>query len=492
VQGRRAFAAVAIASAMAASIAACGGSSGSGTGAGSTDASRPGATTSSTAPAPPPPQQLVASDGAKGDNLGGDVWYNTFATPVEATYYATPGEAAMSSDGAVAVVGVPGHSNGAKIGAGAVYVFTRQGSTYTQTAKLVAADGSSYDGFGWSVAISGDGHDIMAGAAYDDVAGNTDVGSVYFFHQTGTTWTQVAEVRAKDAGAYDGFGFAVALSRDGRTAVAGAPSHAVNGHRGQGAAYIFKRSGTGWTQAAQLLSGGGRPQDDFGAAAAVSADGTTIAVTKASHIPSDKVLHVGATYVFRSLPGQAPKQVAIFPDTNRNADKSSDAYGVNASFSDDGNLLAIAAPDVNVGKALGAGAVYVYSTTANWSVPAHNATTEILPTEPVNYGYYGSCVAFSSDGTALWIGVDGVGSNGQGGGDLVRASAGTAAAWKDASQLTHTVVDAPNVKQGRYGTAVAMSADGKTLLATAPWLAVEGKAKQGAAYVSMAPNVNTP
>src|SRR3954454_5969562 len=83
-------------------------------------------------PAPPHWVRLAAADGAKDDNLGGALWYDTFFRPVQPRYYATPGQAALSSNGTVALVGAPGHAGPGGAGAGAAYVFARTGSTWSQ------------------------------------------------------------------------------------------------------------------------------------------------------------------------------------------------------------------------------------------------------------------------------------------------------------------------------------------------------------------------
>src|SRR5437016_5689405 len=84
--------------------------------------------TVTTKPADPAtaPVQLLATDGKAGDNLGGAVWYDTFNPPPQPQYYATPGEAALSSDGSVALVGAPGHTaSPTRPGAGAAYLYEK-------------------------------------------------------------------------------------------------------------------------------------------------------------------------------------------------------------------------------------------------------------------------------------------------------------------------------------------------------------------------------
>jgi hypothetical protein len=169
---------------------------------------------------------------------------------------------------------------------------------------------------------------------------------------------------------------------------------------------------------------------------------------------------------------------AVFADPNRNKNGDTDAYGVNATFSDDGRVLAIAAPDVNVGAAKGAGATYVYRTTGDWSAPAQNTTLTLLPTNAAPFLYYGSSVALSADGSELVIGVDGAGVDDQGAAELVHLVPG-----QQPTAADRVTIAAPNSTKGRFGTAIAMDGDAHTAVGTSPWLKVGSADQRGAAYV---------
>jgi len=108
-----------------------------------------------------------------------------------------------------------------------VYVFTRSGSTWSQQAKLTASDAAAGDNFGYSVAVSG------STAVVSAVGKNSGTGAAYVFTRSGSTWSQQAKLTAGDAAVFDQFGFSVALS--GSTAVAGAP----NKNSATGAAYVY-------------------------------------------------------------------------------------------------------------------------------------------------------------------------------------------------------------------------------------------------------------
>ena len=432
--------------------------------------------------------QLLSADGHAGDNFGGALWYNTFEQPIKPVYVATPGEAALSSDGSVAAVGAPGSSGAGKRGAGAVYVYTLQNGRWSQSAKLAADDAAPYDALGWSVAISGDGHDVLVGAPYADKGANADIGAAYYFRETGGKWAQVAKLAAVDSTAYDSFGWSVGLSRDGETAIVGATGHDVGFLKDAGAAYVFRRDvvdTTKWTETRQLTASAPSPGGELGGAAALSSDGSTAAVTELTHFDSQHVLHTGATLIFTSKDGwYTAEQPAKFGDPNTNSNGDTDAYGVNAVLSDDGKVVAIAAPDVNVGTAGGAGAAFVYSTTGDWRVPAENTSLSLFPHDPRPFMYYGSSVALSADGTRLFVGIDGAGIDDQGAAEIVALTRHAPAALRAAER---TPVAPPNSTKGRFGTAVALSADGTTALGTSPWFAVGSAALRGSAYILTLP-----
>ena len=193
-----------------------------------------------------PEQKVTASDGAASDQFGYSV--------------------ALSGD--TALVGAFLHDVGAHSQQGAAYIFTRSGATWTQQAQLTAADGATEDWFGYSVALSGD--TALVGAIFDDVDTNIRQGSAYVFTRSGATWTQQAQLTAADGAADDGFGRSVALS--GETALVGAAGDFVPGGTEQGSAYVFTRSGETWTQQAQLIASDGAASDTFGISVVLSAD----------------------------------------------------------------------------------------------------------------------------------------------------------------------------------------------------------------------------
>ena len=132
--------------------------------------------------------------------------------------------------------------------------------------KITASDGAADDWFGGSVAISGD---YAVVGAYDDDDAGHDSGSAYIFKRDGTAWTEQAKITASDGATTDRFGGSVAISGD--YAVVGAYGD-YDADSYSGSAYIFKRDGTAWTQEAKITANDGAAYDYFGLSVAISGD----------------------------------------------------------------------------------------------------------------------------------------------------------------------------------------------------------------------------
>jgi hypothetical protein len=197
--------------------------------------------------------------------------------------------------------------------AGSAYIFTRSGTTWTQQAKLVPSDGVPGDEFGFSVAISGDS--AIVGASY---AGNDWSGFAYIFKRTGTSWAQEAKLLASDAAPEDQFGWSVSLSGD--TAVVGS----VYDEDRTGSAYVFTRAGSTWTQQQKLTASDAAIEDAFGVS--VSIDGDTIAVGAGW-----KDTFVGAAYVYIRSGTIWTQQQKITASDGANGDE----FGMAVSISGD-------------------------------------------------------------------------------------------------------------------------------------------------------------
>ncbi len=219
--------------------------------------------------------------------------------------------------------------------AGATHVYVRSGSTWTRQARLLAADRTSAGFLGGSVAISADTllasstsnfiggvyvftrsgtawtqrtKLVPSGAIYPSInavalSGQTAVasdyspnGGAYVFVGSGASWAQQAKLVGSDTVPADYFGGSVAIA--GNTVVVGAEKADPTGLTDAGAAYVFMRSGTSWTQKAELVSSEIIPEHGyFGSAVAIS--GSTVAVGAYGASP-DEVGAAGEVFVFTS------------------------------------------------------------------------------------------------------------------------------------------------------------------------------------------------
>jgi len=193
-------------------------------------------------------------------------------------------------DGDTVVVGAHREDAGGN-SAGAAYVFTRSGTTWSQQQKLVASDAQATDYFGISLAISGD--TVVVGAYFEDTGGS-EAGAAYVFTRSGTTWSQQQKLVASDAQATDYFGQSVSVDSDtGDTVVVGAWGEATGGSEA-GAAYIFTRSGTTWTQDKKIVASDGGASDRFGYEVDIDGDTVVLGAYQEDTTASD----AGAAYVF--------------------------------------------------------------------------------------------------------------------------------------------------------------------------------------------------
>jgi hypothetical protein len=264
---------------------------------------------------------------------------------------------------------------------GAVYIFTRSGTAWTQQARLTPSDSSASADFGTSVALSGD--TLAVGAPYD----NQGPGTVYVSTRSGNTWSMPLPV-ASNAPPGAQVGKSVALAGD--TLAVGAPQDS----NGTGAAYVFTRSGSNWLPypALQPTSTG----SNFGTSVALA--GATLVVGA----PSDNTGQ-GAAYVFTW------SGTAWVPDGDLTASPQPPTaanFGWSVALS--GQTLAVGAywesggaSGVNVDpsnqSAHQSGAVYLFVRGATgWSQQAY-----IKASNPHGGANFGNSVALSNDSLAV-------------------------------------------------------------------------------------------
>jgi trimeric autotransporter adhesin len=373
---------------------------------------------------------------------------------------------------------------------------------FVQAAKLSASHGGLGDQLGFSVAISGDGSTIAAGAPqatggleHDQV----NQGAVYVFVISATGWanaTETSTLSASDGAAYDYLGSSVAVSRDGSTIVAGAPQSNPS-HAGSGAAYVFLRPTSGWaegTSAAKLTASSGGA-DWFGSSIAVSGDGSTVAVgaplaTVAGHEGQ------GAAYVFARPGGgwgsdiqpqhEAGKLTAS--DGAANDGLGGDNGGNAIAVSGDGSTVAAGAATATTSGCpgscvFGPGAVYVFARPAlGWG--GGTQTAKLTASDGHGDDRFGDAVAISSDGSTIVAGAWRAAVNSKSVQGAVYVFVKPGGGWAGTSQHeTGKLTAQDGQADERLGRSVAISSDGSTVLAGSYFATVAANAAQGKLYV---------
>ena len=199
--------------------------------------------------------------------------------------------------GNTAVVGAYGKD---EVGAdsGAAYVFVRNGTSWTQQAKLVHRGAVQGDQFGFAVSVYDD--NVLVGAHQSDAAG-PDSGAVYLFTRNGGTWIQDLLLLPNDIGIGDGFGYSIDLTKG--AAIIGAPTEDRN-LDDLGAAYVFVETREAWVQQAKLTASDGDTGDEFGSAVAIHEDTVIVGAWKDNHPLQDPhddpalLMDRGAAYSF--------------------------------------------------------------------------------------------------------------------------------------------------------------------------------------------------
>ena len=265
---------------------------------------------------------------------------------------------------------------------GEVLVYERNGNTWTQTATLTSSDNALGDNFGISVALSGD--TALIGAAGDDDAGNGS-GSAYVFVRNGNVWTQQAKLTASSPAALALFG--AFLELEGDTALIGAYDFLDSG---PGAAYVFTRDGTTWSEQARLTASDGAIGDLFGAGLALEGD-TAIVGAPSDDDSGDRS---GASYVFIRSGTVWTEQQKLLPADGAEGD----FFGAFAALQGD-TLLISASADDDDGDA--SGSVYRFTRIGGVWTEAGKLTAR--DAEPLD----GFGIAVALEGDTIIIGAQG-------------------------------------------------------------------------------------
>ena len=269
----------------------------------------------------------------------------------------------ISSDGSVIVVGAEReHANG-QTDQGSAYIYHKSGGTWpsTQSQKITMAENDADSYFGSSVALSDDGYTLVVGSSHhDNVA--TNEGALFIFERGSGTWTQTKKMWASDFATAGQMllGQSVAISGDGTNIVAGAWGNDTTGSN-RGAAYIYVKSGGVWptTETQLLRDNDGNNEDYFGWHVSMSQSGDRIIVgVRDDHHPNmvGSGVNGGSIVVFDRINSVWNQTKKFF---GGNAHNNSANLGYSTACSNDGNVYVGGVPHSEA-RGGDSGAIIIY------------------------------------------------------------------------------------------------------------------------------------
>lgn len=382
------------------------------------------------------------ADRVTGDNLGGLVNQ----------------QVAVTADGTRAFLSTITKNN-TQTGQGAVYVFSRIGSTWSQEAKLIHSPIAASEQFGCALSVSYDGTRVVIGSQGRTNTA-TNQGAVYVFTRTGVTWSQEAVLYHGDVANSDRFGSSVSVNAAGTRFAAGA-FNKTGAAATEGAVYVFNRIDTVWIQEAKISRPAALAAAWFGYGVALTADGNRLVVSGSNS---------SSVYVFtRVLGGGWALEGTLSVGTYT----TPVSYWVAVKVSDQGDRVVVGLRSSTL-TTTAQGLVLIYARTGTtWTQEAVLS----LPT-PLAYDQFGSDVAFNSDASILVVGANkatqSLSSQG-----AVYVYVRIASTW-----TLRTILVASNaIAGGMFGSSVALSDDGTRLVVGAGNATVSSTTGAGCGHI---------
>ena len=342
-----------------------------------------------------------------------------------------------------------------------------------ESIKLISRDRSDDDELGWSVAVGGD--TLVIGATGDDDIENLS-GSAYVFTRDAAGWTQAAKLTASEPKEDAGFGYAVAVHGD--TIVVGAYEEDHPGGTDAGAAYVFTKPVSGWTdmtQTARLIASDTVKDDEFGKSVAVHEDTIVIGA------PEEDTQARGSTYIFTKSAagvwGNAPVSGDYRVQTatlrgNVNGDRFGSSVAVHA------DTVVVGAAEENGRR----GAAYVFTKSAatgvwdDWNGKrGSNATAKLTASDRGSGDFFGRAV--SVEGETIVVGAP---YNDDSSGSAYVFTKPASSGWATGKE-TAKLTDSEGAANDQFGFSVAL--DGDTVVVGADG----DDSSRGSAYVFTKP-----
>lgn len=310
--------------------------------------------------------------------------------------------------GNTALIGAPGYGNGR----GRVYVLERSGGAWSHVQTLKALSGAGVPGSEFGAAVAAAGNTAIIGSPSENLlttsASYDELGAARIFTRSGGVWTRQATLRPSDRESFDHFGHAVAITSG--VALIGAPDDDIGLFSDQGSAYVFRGSGSTWTEEARLIGGLGTVDAHFGTAVAICYElGTQIRAIVGSPEDGTAGLNAGAAYTFRGLAtgGVWSSDAVIVPGAAGDQAGSAVAMDVSAigTFT---AIVGLPQSDLLVTDS-GAAVAYTRTSASSWSMQGTMLEGDDRSSD--NYGY-----SMKLRGSTLIVGATGDDDRGSGAG----------------------------------------------------------------------------
>ena len=307
---------------------------------------------------------------------------------------------ALDGKGVVKAVGAPEWDGGAGAGQGAVYVYDWNGSAWVQRSLiLTASDAGVFDKFGAAVALSDDGTVLAVGATGWDGLGGTEEGSVYVYDWSGSVWVQRGSVIVAGTPAFNKeFGSALAFNEDVSVLIVGARQHTGGAGTRQGAVYTLNWSGSAWIEdTVILLPSDAGDFDFFGSSVALN---NNVLAVGATGWDGSASAGQGTVYIF-DYDGSTwvERSALIIP-----SDASSDGFGVSVALDDKGIALFSGATGWDGSGGNSQGVIYGF----DWNGSAWVERSTLLTASDADTSdLFGSSVAVDNTGIILAVGATG-------------------------------------------------------------------------------------
>lgn len=429
----------------------------------------------------------VISDG-KGGTDDAEVSIDVDATPVVGYFKASNphgndeygASVSLSADGSTLAVG--GRRAGEIIDPKLIHIYTLESTGWVLQSALTSLNFSVDDFLGLSLSISNDGNTLVVGASGEDAIGGSSSGAAYIFTRVGTTWSQTAYLKASNTQRGDNFGSSVSISGNGKVVAVGAPyedsasggvnADPSNNDAGEsGAVYIFKLTNTFWVQDTYVKASTPKAGSIFGYSLSLDESGDSLLV--GAPLYGVSVVSSGAVYYFEKNGSDWSQKQLIRPSTPIDWG----VFGLSVALSNDGSTFASGAPDYTAYQGSGSaspGSVFVFKKNISW-----DEVSKITANNPDSGDLFGFSVAISADGNRLVVGAyledsNAVGTMLRNGADSTNNEAGDSGAAyifdRVGIQWTqYDYVKASNTEMNdHFGFSVTLSDDGNSIAVGTP------------------------